>query len=166
MKTKSNLLLVIITCVLLSGCVTEFKAFKYYNKHPDQLAELCASKFPVSKTLKPGSPVITRDTVYLPGDSVKCPDVVDLKTGAVTTPKVKCPDSKTVYSNTVVRDTLLQEDTAKLKVIESKLAEEIKAKSEAEGKYNASEKLLVRTRWALIAAVIGLVVLLYGLFRK
>ena len=142
MKKKISFCLGLLAVLLISSCVTELGAFKYYNKHPDKLAEICASKYPVETKIVSGEPVIKINTVYQKGDSIPCPEVTNPKTGEKTTPKVKCPDTEKIYVNTTVRDTIFQENTAKLQVMEGKYANELKLHKEFQGKYNTSQENL------------------------
>lgn|GEM_PF-1725649 len=162
-----NKLLLIALVALLSSCVGQRGAMKYYLKHNDQLAELCTAKFPVKERIAPGTPRIERDTFYTPGPTLPCPDVIDSTTGKKTTPAVKCPDTRTVENKITVRDTIYKEDAAKLTALknssEKALADlqakhqaELTAKSTLQGELNSSKKDLEKVQKELTQSKWGL----------
>lgn len=113
----------------VSSCVTEKGAMKYYLKHNDKLAELAAAKFPVKERVVPGVPVITHDTITQTGPTIPCPQA-----GGKSAASVKCPDTKSVNTKESVRDTIYQEDTAKLTAIKNKYDSDLAA---LQAKYQA-----------------------------
>lgn len=100
MKTK---LLLLITAVLLSSCMTQKKqqriATAYMHSHPVELATLCNIHFKPQTIFKEGKPIHTSDTTYLPGEEIPCPE------GAS---HVQCPPQKTI------RDTVFRTDTMEI----------------------------------------------------
>lgn len=130
---KNVLYLVLI--FLFASCVTEKGATNYFvNKHPEKLAKLSATMFPVKETFKPGVPVIVRDTVK--GDSIPCPNpVVDPTTGQFTPGKVKCPDS--THETVTIRDTTFIENSAVIAALQfdlkTELTKRVKSETKLEG---------------------------------
>jgi len=123
-------ILVIAFLAVLSsmvGCNLEKQATKYYALHPDKLAEKCAAAFPVQQKLIPGKPVITRDTIWGKPDSVPCP-----QGDGRPDKKIPCPLSKSTNTNTVLRDTLIIPDLAKITVLTNQLAVQSKADQDKE----------------------------------
>lgn len=148
---------------LMAGCVSVQKqrnrAEQFYREHPEELAAKCASNFP--PTYKEGKTItLPGDTVYLKGDSVKCPDVVNPATGEKTSGvKLKCPDSKTIYIPQLRVDTV--ESTALLARVEEqrqKLANKTAELKVSDDKLNEALKTAKNRLWALIGlgvAVVG-----------
>ena len=140
---------------------------KYYLKHNDQLAELCAAKFPVKEHTVLGTPQIERDTFFTPGPTLPCPDVIDSATGKKTTPVVNCPDTKNVVKKVTIRDTIFREDTAKLTAVknssdkaladmQAKYQHELTNNSRLQGKLDSKEKDLQKVQKELTQAKWGL----------
>jgi hypothetical protein len=102
---------------MLSSCATQSKAERFYNKHPEKLAEKCAEKYPVKETYIPGDTV----TVY---DSTTRIDT--LKDTIISEPKViteikKVVVTKVVTKTNTIRDTIKVENTAKTAVLNSQI---------------------------------------------
>lgn len=142
-----------LACIslLASACVTQKKVDKYFdrnpgflqvkaeaylNDHPEVLAQKCTEKFPVREVVKPGKPVISRDSV--PGPTIPCPP-----SGVV-----QCPPS-TVDSVTI-RDTIYLEDQAKIYALEARYQDSLqsqfntlqgKISTELEARITAETKL-------------------------
>lgn len=105
MRLLFYLLLVVI--VTASSCATKLKrqvrAYEYFNDHPNELAELCGTKFPPITKYLPGKPIFLPGEVKTIVDSVTitvdCPDGTQVK--------ADCPPNK----NTTIRDTIKIVDT-------------------------------------------------------
>jgi hypothetical protein len=165
--TRLKTLLLAGLFLTLAGCASLEKqrnrAEKFYKAHPEELAEKCAQNYP--PTYKPGKEVEQgRDTVYLPGDSVPCPQVTDPQTGKVTTPKVKCPDSKTIYIPKLRVDTV--ESTALLARLEKQrqdiadLRADIKTANKDKDNANTERDKARGTAknrlWVIIGLIVGI----------
>jgi hypothetical protein len=91
--------------LVLIGCTTQKKATNYFNNHPDQLAPICADKFPVKDSL------VTRDsvrfdTLFIEGDPVVLKDSFYIKGDTVVKVVTKeCPKVQTIFK-TVIRDSI------------------------------------------------------------
>lgn len=100
--------------VSVIGCATQRKAEKFYDKHPEKLAEKCATEFPVKDSIIKGDSVILFDTLWetFTDTLISEPQVV---TEIKTVPKI-------VTKTVVVRDTIIRENTAKVAVLSSQIA--------------------------------------------
>lgn len=142
-----------LACIALlaSACVTQKKVDKYFdrnpeflqvkaeaylNDHPEVLAQKCTEKFPVREVVKPGKPVISRDSV--PGATVPCPP-----SGTAQCPPI-------VNETITIRDTTYLEDTAKLYALEARYRDSLQSQfnrlqgeinTELKGKITAETKL-------------------------
>ena len=96
------------------GCATQRKAEKFYDKHPEKLAEKCATEFPVKDSIIKGDSVVLFDTLWetFTDTLISEPQVV---TEIKTVPKI-------VTKTVVVRDTIIRENTAKVAVLSSQIA--------------------------------------------
>ena len=111
--------LVIITLtILFAGCATQRKAEKFYKKHPVELAKKCATEFPVRDSLIKGDTIINYDTLwgleYRTDTLISEPQIIT-ETKTVTVPKL-------VTKYVTVRDTIVRENTAKVSVLNSRIA--------------------------------------------
>ena len=100
--------------VSVIGCATQRKAEKFYDKHPEKLAEKCATEFPVKDSIIKGDSVILFDTLWetFTDTLISEPQVV-IETRIAP---------KTVTKTVVVRDTIIRENTAKVSVLNSQIA--------------------------------------------
>jgi len=100
--------------VSVIGCATQRKAEKFYDKHPEKLAEKCATEFPVKDSIIKGDSVVLFDTLWetFTDTLISEPQVV---TEIKTVPKI-------VTKTVVVRDTIIRENTAKVAVLSSQIA--------------------------------------------
>jgi len=100
--------------VSVIGCATQRKAEKFYDKHPEKLAEKCATEFPVKDSIIKGDSVFLFDTLWetFTDTLISEPQVV---TEIKTVPKI-------VTKTVVVRDTIIRENTAKVAVLSSQIA--------------------------------------------
>jgi hypothetical protein len=156
-------LLLLIVCVLLTGCASvnkqRFRAEQFYKEHPNELAEKCATNFP--PTYKEGKTItLPSDTVYVKGDSVKCPDIINKTTGEVIKGgKAKCPDSKTIYVPQLRVDTIESTATlAKVADLTYKLSEKSNELIITQDKLNDALKTAKNRLWYLI----GLIIIIFG----
>jgi hypothetical protein len=161
----------IFLMMLFSSCVTRKGATDYFlNKHPEQLAQLCADKFPVKEFYRPGIPVIIRDTI--PGDSIPCPQPkLNLATGKMIPGKVKCPDN--VNEKKIVVDTVYLEDQAKLQLLTNenlslvkKYQSEFNKREDKEAELKALQKRHRNCFLTTIILAASQAILLYFLIRK
>ena len=111
--------LVIITLtILFAGCATQRKAEKFYKKNPIELAKKCATEFPVRDSLIKGDTIINYDTLwgleYRTDTLISEPQIIT-ETKTVTVPKL-------VTKYVTVRDTIVRENTAKVSVLNSRIA--------------------------------------------
>ena len=108
------------------GCATQRKAEKFYDKHPEKLAEKCATEFPVKDSIIKGDSVILFDTLWetFTDTLISEPQVV---TEIKTVPKI-------VTKWVTIRDTIIRENTARVAVLGSQIA-----------KLNEANRLLVES---------------------
>lgn len=106
-------LLILTTASCVSVKKQRSRAHEFFREHPEELAALCADRFPPSIEYKPGIPIIKHDTVTVPGDSIPCPEVINPDTGQKETPMVKCPDCKSVTEYQTRTDTVFVANTAR-----------------------------------------------------
>ncbi len=119
-----KLILMLGVAISITSCATQerqqFRAEKYFNQHPKELAELCSDKYPVKEETVAGEPVVTVDTVTKT-DTVtveaECPDG--------TKAMVKCPPNtiNTIHEKVTVTDTVYKENTAKYAAVRIELDE-------------------------------------------
>lgn len=104
----------LVLLVIFGSCATQRKAEKFYDKHPEKLAEKCATEFPVKDSIIKGDSVILFDTLWetFTDTLISEPQVV---TEIKTVPKI-------VTKTVVVRDTIIRENTAKVSVLGSQIA--------------------------------------------
>lgn len=116
MKLRDKIWLLAMVLGVIGGfmqsCTTERKAIDYMNKHPEVSSKYCGDKYPVKETYIKGKDSIITKEVFIKGDSVDCPAVVNGKDTVKV--RVKCPDQKVVYNNVYRTDTVKVENTAKL----------------------------------------------------
>jgi len=78
------------------------------DQHAFDAARYCSESFPCSTgDIHPGMPMHFTDTLYMPGDSVECPDQFP-DAGK----KVPCPPTKIIRDSIHVTDTLSVADSA------------------------------------------------------
>lgn len=146
----------ILFLLILTGCTTQKKASKYFNNHPDQLAPICAEKFPVKDSLVTrdsirfdtlfieGEPVILKDSFYIKGDTV------------VKVITKECSKVQAIYK-TVTKDSIhYVENTARAKVLENAIeAGNKKIKQIGDSLTKAEDKIKHKNKliWWLIIVV-------------
>lgn len=112
-----KIILILAVTIVAAGCVSTKKqrerAHEFFREYPEELAELCADRFPPEIVYRPGETIIKREPVIVPGDSIPCPDIVNPDTGKTETPKVKCPDCKGEIIEIVRVDTMMVADKAR-----------------------------------------------------
>lgn len=176
--TKTYLAVIIaIAAIFISGCASlekqRFKAEKFYRQNPKELAAICATNFPPKYT--PGKEVEQpRDTVYMPGDSIPCPPVVNPQTGKTETPKVQCPPSQKIYIPSLRVDTV--QDPAMLAQIENQryqigalrldLDKAVDKRQEAEKSQKEAENKTASKQWIIYGLLAAVAFLLFRLFKK
>lgn len=100
------LILSLLLAIVASSCGTsklkqQVKAHNYFNKYPNELAELCGTKFPPETKYLPGAPItIPGKPIIIPGDTVKI--------------TVDCPDGSKVSADCPPVDTVQVTDTLKI----------------------------------------------------
>lgn len=104
----------LIIILFFASCATQRKAEKFYDKHPEKLAEKCATEFPVKDSIIKGDSVIRFDTLWetFTDTLISEPQVI-VETRIVP---------KTVTKTVVVRDTIIRENTARVSVLGSQIA--------------------------------------------
>lgn len=104
--------------LIFSGCMTPKKAVDVLNrpKNEPEAAEFCANKYPVQDTYIKGDSVIRYDTLWgLVTDTLISEPQVIVYTDTVRVPKL--------VTKTIVRtDTVYRENTAKVSVLNSQIA--------------------------------------------
>lgn len=159
--SRVKLLLLAASLTVVASCASvqkqRMRAEKFYNEHPAELAEKCASNFP--PTYKQGKEQERgRDTVYLPGDTLQCPPIINPTTGESHPGKTKtCPPGKIVYVDNVrvdtVESTALLAKLAALQLRNMKLTDDLDktTKEKKEAIRTAEKRQLVN--WGLLAVV-------------
>lgn len=136
---RLGIMLAMAWCFLFSGCISEKRAINYMVTHENVLSELCASKYPIKETyIKGKTDTITKlDTTIVHGPTIPCPE----------NKEVKCPDSKTITKKIYIDriDTVIKENTAKIHVLENKLAYRSYDLSEANKKLE--NERISKDRW-------------------
>jgi len=106
----------LLLVIVASSCSTsklkqQVKAHNYFNKYPNELAELCGTKFPAETKYLPGKPItVPGKPVVIPGDTVTV--YVDCPDGSKQ--KADCPPVDTVMITDTLKivDTIQVENTA------------------------------------------------------
>lgn len=107
-------LLFLTVSTMVIGCATQKKAEKFYDKHPEKLADKCATEFPVKDSIIKGDSVVLFDTLWetFTDTLISEPQVV---TEIKTVPKI-------VTKWVTIRDTIIRENTARVAVLGSQIA--------------------------------------------
>lgn len=134
--------------ITFASCITTDKALRHLEDS-GMLPGICAAKYPPNLSYTPGTPVILRDTLVIPGDSVPCPPVIRGKDTVRV--KVRCPDNMHITDTIRVTDTVRIELTDKLAAAHHEL-------SRVEGKYHSQTERLEsaekgRKQWRTYALV-------------
>lgn len=157
--------LIALTVILtwLTGCTTQRKAEKYYQKHPEKLAEKCADEFPVKDSIividsvhfdtlyLEGEPVILKDSFFIKGDTIikqitkECPKVQTI-TKTVTHDSI-------IYRRDIAYETTLDYTIQELKQEVGKFIAKYEATKEGRDKWR---KWCLIT-WAICAVYLGLI---------
>jgi|GEM_PF-1812749 len=167
---KRTLFTLLSILLLTASCVTVKKqrsrAHDFFREHPEELAELCADRFPPEIRYKPGVPIIKRDTVTVPGDSIPCPEIINPDTGQKETPKVKCPDCKSIHESQSRVDTVYLPNTAREEQLRLK-ADRLQAERDLAilKEEEASNKARKRF-WYIVALVAFAGVYVFGKIRR
>lgn len=155
-----NYVITALCLLLFTSCMTQKKiesiSNQYLRDHPEVLAELCSSKYPVQWKFIPGQTVfLETPPVFIPGDTVECPDG-----SKVVTPsrEVKCPDHESRVDTLIVPDLALADhwrfNTVKWQMKASGFEGELK-----------SEKKL-KTQLAVILGIVSLLLVALLIKRK
>lgn len=163
-------LLILALLIATASCVSVKKqrtrAHEFFREHPEELAELCADRFPPSIEYKPGVPIIQRDTVTVPGDSIPCPEVINPDTGQKETPKVKCPDCKSVIEYQTRTDTVFVANTAREEQLRLK-ADRLQAERDLAILREEDATAKAKKRFWTIVAIIALIgIYTFGRIRR
>lgn len=152
----------VIIAVTLFSCSSEKRLVKLFSKYPDKAAELCASNYPAQERYIKGDTIVTRDTTFLPGDSVECP-----KRGDTVTVKVQCPPNKIITKTVMVVDTVKVIDNALVLSLSNNVKSKGAVIHDLKDKVAHKSSTLAVWRWisiALTVALLGMMALL--IFRK
>lgn len=115
--------MIALSGLLLTACVTEKKASKYFKVHDDKLAELCHERFPVADVeIIPGEEIIKEVIREIPGEVIPCPE----PTAENPRPVVKCPACREIIREIIRTDTIKVKDTREVFIYQN----ELKASSE------------------------------------
>lgn len=110
--------ILIMLTLLLTACVTEKKATKYFKVHDDKLAELCHERFPVSDVeFIPGEEIIKEVVRQIPGEVIPCPE----PTTENPRPVVKCPACEEIIREIHRTDTIKVKDTREIFIYQNEL---------------------------------------------
>lgn len=160
------LILSVLLAIVASSCGTsklkqQVKAHNYFNKYPNELAELCGSKFPPVTKYIPGKPVI------LPGDTVITTDTVKITVDCPDGTKKDCPPGKikTIRDTVKITDTLEVANHAALVDLNYKLAK-AQAENEVLAQKNTEQAKTIKKRNWQIGGLItfGVIAILVRLF--
>lgn len=158
------LLLVIVT----SSCATKLKqqvrAHNYFNKYPNELAEICAIKYPPEvkyvqgkPVLVQGKPIVTRDTVQI---TVDCPDGTKVK--------ADCPPNETSFQTDTItiRDTAYVANTALINTLTYTISA-LQGKVDSQVSDIKELKATIRKRNIQLASIgVGvLLISIFGIYR-
>jgi hypothetical protein len=162
----------LLILVLFASCATQKKAEKYYEKHPEELAQVCIDKFPLDTVSK-------TDTFYQKADNVDYSNAIDslvaygtILTGLDSGIRINVNDTAAIskYIDTInsqvkklkanykpckpdtvrLTNTITVEDKRKLFIVQNDLDKEKKAHNKTIiGKH-------IFMWWAIVATVIGL----------
>lgn len=164
----------ILSALLLIGCATQQKkedkrrkqAKEFFLINPKELAEICNETFPILDfEYLPGNYIETIDTIvnYV---QIECPE----PTLENPTPKVNCPESKTIFKEKVRIDTVKIVDTRTiyLRNEEIKTQKELISKQDElikilEKEKNSENKSKIRYMW--ISGVLLGLILIYVAFK-
>lgn len=106
----------LLILLIFTGCMTPKKAVDVLSRPKNEpvLAELCSTRFPVKDSIIKGDSVIRYDTLWgLVTDTLISEPQVIIETKIVP---------KTVTKWVTIRDTIVRENTAKVSVLNSKIA--------------------------------------------
>ena len=103
-------ILIAVSALLLSSCISVEKAEKVMRANPVELAKLCADCFPVKVS------EVKIDSIFIKGKTTVRTDTVQADCPDGTKVKVKCPECKLVTPDTIrinnvtkIRDTAFEE---------------------------------------------------------
>lgn len=137
--------------LLLTGCATQKKADKFYKKHHDKLAELCADKFPVVEKFLPGDTVTNYDTLWgleIHTDTLVSEPQVIVQTKTVNVPKI-------VTKTVTIHDTIIKENTAKIVNLQYDLvSSEVKLKAAIQRGDDYKSKYQNVISWLILCIVL------------
>jgi hypothetical protein len=127
------------------GCTTQKKAVRWMNEHPVVLAELCNDQYPVKETFVKGQTIYETDTLIEPGLIIQADPILL---------KVKCPPSKTIKVIERRTDTIMKENTAKLRLVLNDLSN---LNTEVETERKRTQAANSRFVWAICLGLVGIV---------
>jgi len=163
-------LLIIALLIATASCVSVKKqrsrAHDFFREHPEELARLCADRFPPMPVYKPGETIIERDTVTIPGDSIPCPEMINPDTGQKERPMVKCPDCQSIRESESRIDTMYLPNTAReaelrLKADRLQAERDLLALREQDAKDKAKKRF-----WYIIALIALIGIYTFGRIRR
>lgn len=159
---KSKLIMFGVIAMMLASCATYEKKLNKFQlfalNHPAELAKLCADKFQVKEITKPGRiDTVPGKTVYLPGDSIPCPDGTKVKS---PDKKVQCPPS-----TICTPDTIRMEDTAKLFLMAADRDKYKDSLNVMKGKLEAVKKISSSRLWIIIGVAGAIALAIFSKFK-
>lgn len=166
-----GLTLLALCSVLLISCATQQKkedrSYRFFRENPAKLATLCADQYPVKDSISPGKEIVTHDTVKVAGIVIPCPQpTINPGTGKTEPGSVQCPPAKTITNTITKRDTIFQENTARIADLLYKLEIEKDLHKKFELKADENQESTNKWRLFAIAASVGLIGFTILKFRK
>jgi hypothetical protein len=141
---------------LTAGGLAVFLLFGCKAKQIDWANE-CSNRYPIKEKIVKGETIYYTDTIIEPGLIIQADPILL---------KVKCPDSKTITKTITRTDTIIKENTAKLKALERDYNTiYIQLSKEQEKRLTAEETAQKSNRQRNAAAGIALAFIIIA-FRK
>lgn len=132
---------ILLTLTLWSCASQKKKAWNYVQTNPTEFAEWCKERFPVTTTkYVPGKKEIIIDSVFIPGETIECPE----PTIENPKPKIKTKDKYIpTEKEKCTPDTIYQTDTREIQIYTNQIRDLKKLNNECEiSNKNLSKKYL------------------------
>lgn len=164
----------LLLVIVASSCSTsklkqQVKAHNYFNKYPNELAELCGTKFPAETKYLPGKPItVPGKPVIIPGDTVTV--YVDCPDGSKQ--KADCPPVDTVMRTDTLRivDTVQVQNTALITSLNYTIANQ-QARIDIQDQQIKEQAAEIKKQGRQIAGgtigiIVGIIIFAYLLLRR